>query len=87
MMDRTIKPTIGRNLERRGFIDRFLRNELRGGKASGANMAIRYARGKFIIHVDADTSLNTDALEQILIPFYMDSKVAGVGGNLKVRNN
>lgn len=80
-------PTIGRNLERRGFIDRFLRNELRGGKASGANMAIRYARGKFIIHVDADTSLNTDALEQILIPFYMDSKVAGVGGNLKVRNN
>ncbi len=77
---------IGRNLERRGFIDRFLSNELRGGKASGANLAIRYSKGKFIVHVDADTSLNVDAIEQILIGFYRDPKVAGIGGNLKVRN-
>lgn len=79
-------PIIGRNLERRGLIDGFLRNELRGGKASGANLAIRYARGKFIVHLDADTSLNADALENVLIPFYMDTRIAGVGGNLRVRN-
>ena len=79
-------PLIGRNLERRGFIDKFLRNELRGGKASGANLAIRYARGRFVIHMDADTSLNGDAIEEILIPFFYDEKIAGVGGNLKVRN-
>jgi cellulose synthase/poly-beta-1,6-N-acetylglucosamine synthase-like glycosyltransferase len=77
---------IGRNLEQQGFIDRFLRNELRGGKASGANLGIRYAKGEFIIHVDADTSLNVDAIEQILIGFYKDPKVGGIGGNLKVRN-
>jgi len=77
---------IGRNLERRGLVDKFLRNELRGGKASGANLAIRYARGKFIVHMDADTSLNYDAVERILIPFFRNPQIGGVGGNLKVRN-
>ncbi len=77
---------IGRDLERRGHIDKFFRNEIRGGKASGANLALRYARGKFIVHLDADTSLNNDALEKILTPFYYDYRVGGVGGNVKVRN-
>lgn len=79
-------PTIGRNLEKRGFIDKFFRNDLRGGKASGANLAIRFARGQFVVHMDADTSLNNDALEKIMMPFYYDELIAGVGGNLKVRN-
>jgi len=79
-------PIIGKSLEKAGKIDIFLRNEVRGGKASGANLAFRYAKGKFIVHLDADCSYDRDAIEQIIIPFYMDDNIGGVGGNVMVRN-
>ncbi len=78
---------IGRSLERKGLIDLFISNDVRGGKASGANVALRYARGKFIVHFDADCSFDYDAVERSLIPFYYDEKIAAVGGNLEVRNH
>lgn len=77
---------IARGLERQGKIDLFISHKERGGKASAANTALRYARGEFIVHIDADSSLSYDALEEIMIPFYMDSKIGAVGGNLEVRN-
>ncbi len=77
---------ICRNLKENGLINMYLRNEERGGKASAANLALRYARGKYIVHVDADTSFDRDAIEKILVPFYLEDDVAGVGGNIKVRN-
>lgn len=79
-------PIIGRDLEKNGFIDFFVRNEFRGGKASAANFALRFTTGKFIVHLDADCSYNRDAIEKILIPFYEDAKIGGVGGNVMVRN-
>lgn len=79
-------PIIGKNLERLGLIDMFIRNEMRGGKASAANLALRYAKGKFIVHLDADCSFDRDAIEQVVIPFYYDEKIGAVGGNVKVRN-
>jgi cellulose synthase/poly-beta-1,6-N-acetylglucosamine synthase-like glycosyltransferase len=79
-------PVIGRDMEKNGFIDKFIRNEFRGGKASAANLALRFSTGKFIIHLDADCSYDFNAIEHILIPFYLDSKVGGVGGNVMVRN-
>ncbi len=78
--------TICRNLKENGLIDMYLRNEERGGKASAANLALRYAHGKYIVHVDADTSFDRDAIEKIVIPFYLDENIGGVGGNVKVRN-
>ncbi len=78
--------TIGRDLERRGLIDLFISNDVRGGKASGANVALHYAKGKYIVHFDADCSFDRDAIEKSLIPFYYDPKIAAVGGNLEVRN-
>jgi cellulose synthase/poly-beta-1,6-N-acetylglucosamine synthase-like glycosyltransferase len=77
---------IGRSLERNGMIDLFLSNEVRGGKASGANLALRYAKGKYVIHLDADCSYDYDAMENILVPFYLDPEVGAVGGNVIVRN-
>lgn len=77
---------IGRSLEKAGLIDVFLRNEVRGGKASAANLALRFTKGKFIVHLDADCSFDYDAIEQILVPFYIDEKVGAVGGNVMVRN-
>ncbi len=64
----------------------YLRNEERGGKASAANLGLRYARGKYVVHLDADSSFDRDAIEQILIPFYYEPDIGGVGGNVKVRN-
>ncbi|MFB6319525.1 glycosyltransferase [Saccharicrinis sp. FJH54] len=80
-------PTICRNLERQKMIDRYLRNEHRGGKASAANFGLRYTKGKYIVHLDADCSMDRDAIEQVLLPFYIDPKVKAVGGNVKVRNH
>lgn len=80
-------PQICRNLQKHGYIDLFLRNELGGGKGSAANFALKYCKGKYVIHLDADSSLDRDAIEKILLPFYMDKRVKGVGGCVKVRNN
>lgn len=79
-------PVICRSLLRKGEIDRYLRNEVRGGKASAANFGLNYATGEFIIHIDADSSLDRDAIENIVIPFYMDRRIGAVAGNVKVRN-
>ena len=78
--------TICKSLYDNGYIDVFLRNDDRGGKASAANLALRYATGKYIVHLDADSSFDTNAIENIIIPFYMNKNVGAVGGNIKVRN-
>lgn len=78
---------IGRSFESKGFITKFLRSEIRGGKASAANLGLRYSSGKFIVHIDADSSLDNDAIEKALLPFYVYKNVGGVGGNLMVRND
>lgn len=79
-------PLICRGLEKAGFIDRYLRLEVRGGKASAANYGANFARGKYIVHIDADSSLDRNAIEEILIPFYIDPRIKCVGGCVKVRN-
>jgi cellulose synthase/poly-beta-1,6-N-acetylglucosamine synthase-like glycosyltransferase len=73
-------------LQQRGAIDKFLRNSRRGGKASAANLALRYSEGRFIIHMDADSHLRRDAIEGILTPFYMNENIAAVGGDIRVAN-
>lgn len=80
-------PIIGSSFEKQGLITRFLRNDIRGGKASAANLGLKYSKGKYIVHIDADSSLAADAIERSLIPFYMYKDVGGVGGNLMVRND
>lgn len=77
---------ICKSLQKNGFIDLFLRNDVRGGKASAANLGFRYSRGKIIVHLDADCSYDNDALEKIIIPFYLDENIGAVGGNILVRN-
>lgn len=77
---------ICRDLERNGLIDLFIRNEVRGGKASGANTALRYSRGEIVVHLDADCSYDYDAIEKIIVPFFYDDRIGAVGGNVQVRN-
>jgi cellulose synthase/poly-beta-1,6-N-acetylglucosamine synthase-like glycosyltransferase len=77
---------ICRRLLRKGAIHRFFRNPIRGGKASAANLALRYARGKFVVHLDADSHLRPDSVEQILLPSYLDKQIGAVGGDVRVQN-
>mgnify|MGYP000005859180 CR=1 FL=1 len=77
---------LGRQMERNGDIDLFLSTDTRGGKASAANLGFNYSKGKYVLHFDADSSFYRDAVERILIPFYMDGKIGAVAGNLEVRN-
>lgn len=79
-------PLICKDLQRNGYIDLYLRLKERGGKAGAANFGALYAKGKYIIHLDADSSLDRDAVEKILIPFYYDERIKAVGGTVKVRN-
>ncbi len=77
---------ICKGLQKAGLIDLFIRNDVRGGKASAANLGYRYSSGKIIIHLDADCSYDNDAVEKIVVPFYTNENIGAVGGNVLVRN-
>lgn len=79
-------PAICSSLKKNKLIDLYLRNDVRGGKASAANLGLRFARGEFVVHLDADCSYDRDAIENILLPFFYDKSVGAVGGNVQVRN-
>ena len=74
------------DLYRAGLITHYLRLETRGGKAAATNYGANMARGKYIVSLDADSSLDRDALENVLLPFYLDNEVKAVGGCIEVRN-
>jgi len=82
--DRTSQ--ICRDALKKGLIKRFFRNEVRGGKASAANLALRYSQGKYIVHLDADSHLFIDAIEQLIIPFFLDANIGATGGDVRVNN-
>lgn len=79
-------PLIGKSLLKNGMLTKFLRNDMRGGKASAANLALRYSTGKYVVHLDADCSFDRDAIENVLVPFFLDPNIGAIGGNVKVRN-
>ncbi|WP_316801133.1 glycosyltransferase [Pedobacter frigidisoli] len=56
-----------------------------GGKASALNYGIAKAASDFVICIDADTQLKTDAVNELMRYFYSD-KVAAVAGTVKVGN-
>jgi len=77
---------IGIDLLNRKLIDRFISNPDRGGKASAANAALKFSHGKYIVHLDADSHLKYNSIEEILLPFYMYENIGAVGGDVRVNN-
>jgi cellulose synthase/poly-beta-1,6-N-acetylglucosamine synthase-like glycosyltransferase len=75
-----------RRLQAQGKIDTYVRNDPRGGKASAANTGLLFSRGEFVVHLDADSNLRFDAIERVILPFYMDHRVGAVGGDLRTAN-
>ena len=56
-----------------------------GGKASALNVGIARAVSDFVVCIDADTQLKTDAVSKLMEKFTSE-KVAAVAGNVKVGN-
>ncbi|MFC4210002.1 glycosyltransferase [Pedobacter lithocola] len=56
-----------------------------GGKASALNFGITKASSEFIICIDADTQLKTDAVTELMRYFYAP-QIAAVAGTVKVGN-
>ena len=59
--------------------------KLNGGKASALNMGIAKADGEYVVCIDADTQLKTDAVLKLMQRF-TNEKTAAVAGNVKVGN-
>lgn len=61
-------------------------NKKNGGKSDALNMGINVSRYPLFICMDADSILQYDSLEKIVIPFMESDDVVAVGGNIKVAN-
>ncbi|MCH7649400.1 MAG: glycosyltransferase family 2 protein [Thaumarchaeota archaeon] len=57
-----------------------------GGKASALNYGLAFARGDYVVIVDADTVLAPQSLKHLTKGFQNGSHIAAVAGNIKVRN-
>jgi cellulose synthase/poly-beta-1,6-N-acetylglucosamine synthase-like glycosyltransferase len=58
-----------------------------GGKADSLNAAVSAARHPFVLAVDADTLIESDALLRLARPFVLGTSVAAVGGTIRVAND
>ncbi|WP_158799492.1 glycosyltransferase [Pedobacter sp. L105] len=56
-----------------------------GGKATALNYGIQHTDSEFVICIDADTQLKTDAITELMRYFYED-EIAAVAGTVKVGN-
>jgi cellulose synthase/poly-beta-1,6-N-acetylglucosamine synthase-like glycosyltransferase/peptidoglycan/xylan/chitin deacetylase (PgdA/CDA1 family)/spore germination protein YaaH len=56
-----------------------------GGKASALNFGITHAQNDFVVCIDADTQLKTDAVYQ-LMAYFTDEEIGAVAGTVKVGN-
>jgi cellulose synthase/poly-beta-1,6-N-acetylglucosamine synthase-like glycosyltransferase len=77
---------LANRLVRQGFADHALSTDLRGGKSSGLNLAVRAARGDIIVNVDCDCSYDRFAIANIIAPL-SDPAVGAVTGDIIPRNS
>lgn len=68
-----------------GRTDIRLFSKANGGKASALNFGIQQSTADYVICIDADTQLKTDAITE-LMRYFVDDEVAAVAGTVKVGN-
>ena len=56
-----------------------------GGKAKALNFGIRKSSGEFIMCVDADSKLNTNAVD-LMVRYFQDEEIVAVAGSVFVSN-
>jgi cellulose synthase/poly-beta-1,6-N-acetylglucosamine synthase-like glycosyltransferase len=62
-----------------------IRKPENGGKASAINHGLLFAKGEYIVTMDADSIVARESLK-LLVRYFQNPAVAGVGGNVKVLN-
>lgn len=62
-----------------------IRKPQNGGKSSAINHGLLFAKGEYVVTVDADSIIARDSLKMI-VKYFQNPSVAGVGGNVKVLN-
>lgn len=62
-----------------------VRKPINGGKSSAINHGLLFANGDYVVTMDADSIAGRDALKMI-VKYFQNPSVAGVGGNIKVLN-
>lgn len=72
-------------LKQQGLVDIAITTGMRGGKASALNLGLNYCKHEIVVQMDIDTSLERDAIEEIISPF-SNPLTGAVSGNLTVRN-
>jgi cellulose synthase/poly-beta-1,6-N-acetylglucosamine synthase-like glycosyltransferase len=77
--------TVAARLVKDRMVDLVLSTTLRGGKASGANLAILASNGDVVVNVDCDCSYDRCAIQNIVKRFD-DPLVGAVCGDLVPRN-
>jgi cellulose synthase/poly-beta-1,6-N-acetylglucosamine synthase-like glycosyltransferase len=58
-----------------------------GGKADALNAGLNAAHHDYVLAVDADTLIEPDALLRLARPFLLGTRVAAVGGTIRVANS
>jgi cellulose synthase/poly-beta-1,6-N-acetylglucosamine synthase-like glycosyltransferase len=58
-----------------------------GGKADALNAALNAANNPYVLAVDADTLIEPDALLRLARPFLLGTRIAAVGGTVRVANS
>ena len=59
----------------------------KGGKADALNAALNAAHHQYVLAVDADTLIEPDALLRLARPFLLGTRIAAVGGTIRVANS
>ena len=57
-----------------------------GGKYSALNYGLMFATGDFIVTIDADSIVHSEALLEIVAPLHADEEVGAVASHVKVMN-
>lgn len=73
--------------EGNGKIKIILVDKVNGGKSDALNMGINVCSFPTFLCVDADSMLQSDALQKIVEPFLEDDQMVAVGGDVKISNN
>ncbi|MCT7378344.1 glycosyltransferase [Chelativorans salis] len=76
---------VAREMVRNGHATCILSTGVRGGKASGTNLACEIARGDIIINIDCDCSFDRYAIERLVKPFE-DEAIGAACGDIAPRN-
>ncbi|HEU0014889.1 MAG TPA: glycosyltransferase [Longimicrobium sp.] len=61
-------------------------DKVNGGKADALNAGLNIATGDLVCAIDADTLVEADALERMVIPFLQGEKVVAAGGTIRIVN-